>query len=292
MYRKPDWAIEGRDWPHRSSSRFVEAGGLRWHVQMMGKGPPLLLLHGAGAATHSWRALAPLLADDFTLIAPDLPGHGFTATPDNPQDLSLPGMAARIHDLLATLAVAPCGVVGHSAGAAIALRMSLDGLASSAAVVSLNGALLPFPGIAAHVFPPAARLLFLNPLAVRAFAWRAADTRRVEALMRGTGSTIDAQGIAYYARLFQTPGHLAGVLGMMSRWDLFTLRRDLPALRTALTLIVGTKDRAIAPESAQEVMALVPTARVVSLPGLGHLAHEESPRRTCAAILEALTPMR
>ena len=55
--------------------------GLRWHVQMMGTGPQVLLLHGAGAATHSWRDVAPLLARDFTVIAPDLPGHGFTDTP-------------------------------------------------------------------------------------------------------------------------------------------------------------------------------------------------------------------
>ena len=47
----------------------------------MGQGPVVLLIHGTGAASHSWRGLAPLLASDFTLIAPDLPGHGFTQTP-------------------------------------------------------------------------------------------------------------------------------------------------------------------------------------------------------------------
>ena len=75
------WERDGRDWPNREASRFVEAGGLRWHVQQMGRGPVLLLLHGTGASTHSWRALLPLLAKSFTVVAPDLPGHGFTATP-------------------------------------------------------------------------------------------------------------------------------------------------------------------------------------------------------------------
>ncbi len=52
---RPDWAVEGRDWPHREASRFVEAAGLRWHVQEFGSpdAPTLLLLHGTGAATHS-----------------------------------------------------------------------------------------------------------------------------------------------------------------------------------------------------------------------------------------------
>ena len=56
------WQREGLDWPHRETSRFVEAGGLRWHVQQMGRGPVALLIHGTGASTHSWRGLLPLLA--------------------------------------------------------------------------------------------------------------------------------------------------------------------------------------------------------------------------------------
>ena len=76
----PRWAVDGRDWPNRAQSRFVTAGRLRWHVQVFGaeEAPMLLLLHGTGAATHSWRAVAPLLAADFRVVAIDLPGHGFT----------------------------------------------------------------------------------------------------------------------------------------------------------------------------------------------------------------------
>ncbi|MFY0022431.1 hypothetical protein ABTQ05_21120, partial [Acinetobacter baumannii] len=62
---RPDWATDGRDWPHRDASRFVDAGRVRFHVQVMGSGPPLLLIHGTGAATHSWRDVAPLLAEHF-----------------------------------------------------------------------------------------------------------------------------------------------------------------------------------------------------------------------------------
>ena len=55
-----------RTWPNAAHSRFVRAGGIVWHVQMWGHGPPLLLLHGTGAATHSWRGIAPLLAPHFS----------------------------------------------------------------------------------------------------------------------------------------------------------------------------------------------------------------------------------
>src|SRR6476661_1964622 len=116
------WERDGRDWPNREASRFVEAGGLRWHVQIMGKAigeaPALLLLHGAGASTHSWRDLMPALAQDFCVIAPDLPGQGFTAAPHG-DGYTLHGMARGIAALVSALNVAPQIIVGHSAGCAL-----------------------------------------------------------------------------------------------------------------------------------------------------------------------------
>ena len=85
----------GAGWPNRDASRTVRAAGLDWHVQVAGAGPVLLLAHGTGAATHSWRGMVPLLARHFTVVAPDLPGHGFTQAPANAR-MSLPGMAAAL----------------------------------------------------------------------------------------------------------------------------------------------------------------------------------------------------
>ena len=148
----PCWDRDGHDWPNREASRFVEAAGMRWHVQRMGCGPPLLLVHGTGAATHSWRHLAPLLARRFTVIAPDLPGHGFT-DPSPSNALSLPGMARALRALLDHLEIQPAVAVGHSAGAAILARLCIDRQLSPAALIFLNGALLPFEGMAGQILP-------------------------------------------------------------------------------------------------------------------------------------------
>ena len=276
MADAPRWEQDGVDWPNRAQSRFVMAGGLRWHVQVMGSGPALLLLHGTGAATHSWRDLLPLLARDFTVIAPDLPGHGFTAAPPM-SGLSLPGMAAGLVALLRALAVAPALAVGHSAGAAILARMCIERSIAPAGLVSLNGAFLPLGGAPARLFSPLARMLARVSLVPEIFAWQAADGRVVARLMRGTGSTIDAAGMAYYGRLMRRSGHAAAALGMMAHWDLLPLQAALPRLATRLLLVVGSNDRSISPADAGRVARLVPGARVVSLPGLGHLAHEENP---------------
>ncbi len=272
-----------RDWPNRESSRFVRAGGFSWHVQEMGEGPVLVLLHGTGASTHSWRALAPLLAGRFRVVAMDLPGHGLTEAPAS-QRMSLPGMAAAVRSLLQVLDVRPALVAGHSAGAAVALRMVLDGAISPRGVVALNGALKPFGGTAGQIFSPLAKLLTGLPLLPGLFSWRARQEAVVEKLLAGTGSRIDAEGVRLYARLMQDPRHTGAALAMMARWDLRPLVADMPRLAVPLLLVVGENDRAIAPSVSEEAARLVPQGRVERMPGLGHLSHEEDPSGTVAVI--------
>jgi magnesium chelatase accessory protein len=284
MTGRPDWERQGRDWPNRAASRFVEAGGLRWHVQVMGSGPLALLVHGTGAATHSWRDLAPLLARRFTVIAPDIPGHGFTDSPPAFR-LSLPGMAESISSLLAAMDVNPQLAIGHSAGAAILARMCLDGTIAPRGLVSLNGALLALRGVAGRVFSPVAKLLSAMPFVPGMLAWRATDGAAIARLMADTGSKIDAAGIEFYRRLISNPAHVSATLGMMANWDLDAFARDLPKLEVPLAMIVGDRDRAVPPADAGRVRALLPHATIDMQPGLGHLAHEEDPAGTAALIL-------
>jgi magnesium chelatase accessory protein len=278
------WNRDGADWPNREASRFVEARGIRWHVQRLGQGPALLLIHGTGAATHSWRGLLPMLAPHFDVIAPDLPGHGFTASPA-PQRLSLPGMAADLAALLRQLGVAPDIAVGHSAGAAILARMCLDRKIAPRLLVSLNGAFMPFGGVAQHLFSPLAKLLVLNPMMPRLFAWQASHAGAVERLIRNTGSTLDPRGIALYRKLVRSPAHVAAALRMMANWQLSPLVRDLPTLKTKLLLVAAGNDRSISPDVARQVRDLVPDAMIERMAGLGHLAHEEAPQRTADLIV-------
>ncbi len=281
-----DWARDGADWPNRTASRFVQAGGFSWHVQVAGQGPVLLLLHGTGASTHSWRDVLGLLARDFTVVAPDLPGHGFTATPGGSM-MSLPGMARGVAALVRALGMVPEIAVGHSAGAAILARMVIDGLIAPRLLVSLNGAILPLPSMPAEIFSPLARALVSLPLLPRLAAWQAGRENAVERLLQGTGSTLDARGVALYRRLVSSPGHVAGALAMMAQWNLRELARDLPRLVLPVVQIVGSGDRTIPPADAQRLCRMLPDARVISLSGLGHLAHEEAPAETVRLIREA-----
>jgi magnesium chelatase accessory protein len=250
---------------------------MRWHSQQWraAQGAPVaLLLHGTGASAHSMEKLAALMSERCTVIAPDLPGHARTRTPAS-QVLDLPGVARATAEWLATVGAKPALIVGHSAGAAVALRMVLDGLVRPKAVVSINGALLPLQGSAGAFFLPLARLLVLNPLVPRVFSAATALPGVIQRLLASTGSRIDAHSAAAYGGLLGSPEHVANVLRLMASWDLAPLAADLSGLKVPLHLLVGTNDRTVSPTQAASVKALLPTAVVHELPGLGHLAHEE-----------------
>ena len=264
----------------------MQAGGLTWHVQILGTGPVIFLLHGTGAATHSWRALLPLLAKHFTVIAPDLPGHGFSEALPSSQ-MSLPGIARAAADLLRALKVAPVRVVGHSAGAAILAQMCLDAQIAPDVLVSLNGAMLPLRGIPGMVFSPVAKLMAATSFVPRIFAWRAQDPSAIARLISSTGSKLDLEGTSFYTQLIRDPGHVAATLDMMAQWDLVPLERNLPQLQTSLTLVVGANDLTVAPTEAKRVKALLPHAQIITLAGLGHLAHEEQPAEVAEIIIAA-----
>ena len=278
-----DWNREGLIWPHRDASTFIEVGKARWHVQRMGAGPPLLLLHGTGASVHSWRGLMPLLAQNYTVIAPDLPRHAFTQGHDA-YAMSLPAMAREVSALLDALEVEPAAIIGHSAGAAVALQLALDH-AYAGPIVGLNAALRPFPGALAQIFPAVAKTLFANPLVPRIFTGSIDLVGGAERfLWRSTHSRIEPAGLACYRTLLKHPGHAGGALAMMANWDLPTLRTRMGEVANPVLLLRGGNDPAIPPEWARDAQGWLPNARLELLPGLGHLAHEEDPDKAAALI--------
>lgn len=283
---KPDFDTDGAAWPHREASRFVEAGNLTFHVQTVGEGPDLVLLHGTGASTHSFRDMIPLLAQDYRVTAFDLPGHGFTQTPLFTR-MTLPGVAEACGALVAALELKPVALVGHSAGVPIGLRMTLDGTVSPSAIVGFNASIRPFAGAAGPIFSVLAKALFVNPLTPRVFA-ASASARRVKTLIENTGSHLSDEGLSYYRTLFRKAGHVSGALSMMAGWDLKPLNRDMATLGVPLTLVAASGDKTIPPEQQALSARKVPDGRVVRMAGLGHLAHEEAPEAAVKIVREAV----
>ena len=285
LYPTMQWANHRHAWPHAQHSQFIQAGGIQWHVQMMGQGPVLLLLHGTGSGSFSWRGLMPLLSAHFQVIAPDLPGHAFTSRgPEG--SLSMQGMSEGLRALLLQLNVTPSIIGGHSAGAAIAANMLLQQRAlSQTQLIGFNPAWLPLPGLPSLIFRPAAKLAAINPVSAWATAKLASKPAMIEKSIVQTGSHLDAEGLALYQSVFSHSGHVHSVLNMMAAWQLDTLSKSLPQLQNKVSILVGMQDQTVPPSMAHAACKLMPQARVFEQHGLGHLAHEEDPAGTAQLIL-------
>ncbi len=281
----PDWEDAGADWPNRECSQFATAGEIRWHYQRMGSGPVLLLLHGAGSSTHSWRDLMPLLRERHDVIAPDLPGHGFTRIARS-QQVSLSGMSVAVRALLDHLDVVPDLIVGHSAGAAVALEAVHTGCPAPRTVIGLNAALSGFRGLAGVLFPPMARLLALSPGVPWLFSSMTGNPSSTRRLIEGTGSALDDRGIELYARLLGRSEHVGNALTMMALWDLDPLLRALPGIDVPIHLVVGEGDRTVPGDDAAALARSIANITLHEVPRLGHLMHEEAPGEIAKLILE------
>ncbi len=270
-------------WPNAAASRFLDVAGVHWHVQLLGAGPAVVLLHGSGAASHSWRDIAPRLARTNTVVVPDLPGHGFTSVaPAN--RMSLDGIAALLDALLGALDITPRVVAGHSSGAALALRLAM--IRPVGAVVGVNAALTPPPALTTFV-APLIRDLARSRVMGALTALLAESDFAFRTLMRSTGSTVAAEQYELYRTFARSPAHTGALMTMFAAWDMTALQAAVPSLATPVTLIVGTRDGWVPPVESRRVAQLLPDARVIDIDGAGHLAHEEFPDRVSDIIAEA-----
>ena len=103
-------------------SRTVRIHGHDVSYRMAGEGPTILLIHGIAGSSTTWRAVMPALAEHYTVIAPDLLGHGQSAKPRG--DYSLGAYASGIRDLLAVLGEERVTLVGHSLGGGVAMQFA------------------------------------------------------------------------------------------------------------------------------------------------------------------------
>jgi magnesium chelatase accessory protein len=178
-------------------------------------------------------------------------------------------------------------IVGHSAGAALALRLWELGLRPPKGIVGINAALGKFKGVAGWLFPFMAKTLALTPFSASLFA-ATATRNSIRNLIKGTGSTLNQEGVDLYFRLAKDRTHVNATLAMMAQWSLDGLLSRLPRNDAPVLLVVGQNDTAVPPSVSREAAKVLPNATVTELPGLGHLAHEENAQTISEVILSNL----
>jgi magnesium chelatase accessory protein len=277
-------------WPFRQDARTLRVGLVDWYLIDIGpkEAPAVWLLHGLGASGHSFRRMIGPLAERFRVIVPDLPGQGYSRAADG-RRFGLDPMAEDLAALSVALEVPINAAIGHSAGAALALRLSE--LTEVKAVVGINAALGSFDGAAGVLFPLLAKGLAVAPFAATLFSRLSGNARTVDRLLAGTGSPLSAEGRAMYLHLVRDPSHISGALGMMAQWRLEPLLERLTWLSVPTLLLTGDRDNAVPPVVSDQAAAKMRTAEVRHLPGFGHLAQEEAPDGLAGMILPWLGPL-
>ncbi len=276
MTSQTAWHAVSEFWPRAETSRFVRLGNIDFHVQVSGAGEDVLLLHGAGASAHSFAGLAARLSERHRVIAPDLPGQGFTTLLPL-EAVGLPPFVDYLHELMSALEARPRWIIGHSAGAALGAQYALDTHTLPKGILCINAAFNPFGSKAAPLFSKTAKWLARSQWLPKALASPALRWRATGSMLADTGSAVDPLMSRCYDTLLGNPNHIAGTLRMMAGWDLPPLLRRLPSLQTPVWLTAAEGDRTIPPERSIGVANDLPLARSVRIPDLGHLAHEENP---------------
>jgi magnesium chelatase accessory protein len=277
------------DWPNSAFSQEIQVGDLFWHVQVSGTSPShLLLLHGTGSSAHTWGAIFAELSKHYTVVAVDLPGHGFTKNLGN-KTLSLDQLADTLTDLRKALKIDYFdSIVGHSAGATLALSYALKNKQPKT-IIGLNPSLISLPNFYNKFVAP-----FLNPIVTSSFFTAVLSdllprTSMIDSLLDSTKSVLPPEKKERYKTLFKSADHLNGSMSFMAGADIPSLLSQCKKISSRLTFIVTEDDGWIPIKQLREVIRKdFVNPRIIEIKG-GHLFHEESEKLALEFIMSALT---
>jgi pimeloyl-ACP methyl ester carboxylesterase len=261
----------------------TELHGHRVGYRMSGSGPPLLLLHGITSTSEAWRNVMPRLAERYTVVAPDMIGHGDSAKPRG--DYSLGAYAAGVRDLLAVLGFERGTIVGHSFGGGIALQFAylFPEYTDRITIVSSGGL-----GKEVHPLLRAATLPgseWVLPFLAGEWQVRAGEALASVASRLGLEAGPDLAEFARgYASLIEDGARDAFLLTMkgvidpdgqrVSALDRLYLADQMPFL-----ILWGSDDPVIPVEHGRRAREAVPSSRYVEFAGAGHWPMLDDPDR-------------
>ena len=276
------------DWPNRQHSQLISIGDLDWHVQLSGTGPVVLLLHGTGSSTHSWSDLVPLLEPHAQVLIPDLPGHAFTLGAKL-EDLKLDTIARSLQLLIDQLGIeAPSIVVGHSAGAPLALRFAVAAPKQPKLVIALNPSFIPPPAFYTSFFGPLLGPLTRSSTLSSLLASLSPNLGMVDKLLDSTNTILPEARRVHYRKLFERSDHVRGSMNFMAAADIQKVLVEADLYQGKLICVLGNQDAWIPVKPLEKIIQdYFPAAEIVKWEG-GHIMHELEPNRVAQLILTGL----
>ncbi len=272
------------------TSRASEVDGVKLHYLTAGHGPAVLLLHGYTQTSLMWKPIIPLLAEKFTVIAPDLPGIGDSAIPNNGLDMKT--AAIRIHALVKSLGLQKARVVGHDIGLMVAYAYAAQFPAETEKLAVLDAFL---PGVEGwepiYNDPNTWHFRFHGPTPEAlvsgreqiyfAYFWNdlAADKTR----------SVPAADRKAYVEAYSRPGRMRAGWAYFAAWPQ-TAKNFAELAQKKLTIPVLTigGDKSLGAALGQQMKLVADDVTVIVLEDTGHWVLEERPKETTDALMKFL----
>ena len=271
-------------------SRTAEVDGVKLHYLIAGHGPTVILLHGFAETSRMWRPIIPLLADRFTVIAPDLPGIGDSSIPADRIDMKT--SATHIHGLAHSLGVEKARVVGHDIGLMVAYAYATQFPTETEKLVMMDAFLPGVPGWEAIYNDPNVWHFRFNgeyPEALVKGRERTYFEYFWNVLAADKTHSIPEPDRKAYTEAYSKPGRMRAAWAYFASWP--QLAKDFAQLSqnklTMPVLSIGG-EKSLGNELAQQMKLVATDVNIIVLKDTGHWILEERPRETADALVKFL----
>jgi len=267
-----------------AEDRFIEVDGMQiryreWGTRKQGE-PAIVLIHGFANTQGTFRALAPALADDYYVVALDMPGFGLSDKPDD-RDYSNTSQAKLVGDFARALGLEQYVIGGHSMGGTHAVHVAINE-PEVVGVIFLN------PGILTTGVP-AATEYFVFPiprLSAKTFGDREFRKNFIKtSFIKPELITEDVMDELMIGTL--TDDYYSGTTQMMSYYVAGDEVGMLDQIRVPVLIVWGVQDKNKPQNESTELQKLLPGSQLVLIQDAAHYVHEEAPQESAAAIIEA-----
>lgn len=273
-----------------ADDRFVNIGGARVRVRIEGAedAPPIILVHGFTHSLETWNAWADVLKSDHRVIRYDLMGHGLTG-PDPKKRYSPTERAQTIGDIMDALGINHANIAGNSLGGLAAWRFASEHPERVEKLILISPGAYPLNGAAdtpAEI--PAAMKVYLMTAPE-------AGVRASAGYIYADDSKITDERVAVMRDMIHREGNGEALIESLEEFTLPDPTEALSRIVSPTLIQWGEGDVIIPIQQGRDIAAAIPNATMITYPGVGHAAQEESPAETVADAIaflhgDAVTP--
>jgi len=273
---------------HPPLGRIINIRGFNVHLTIEGKGPAVVLIHGAGGNLRDMTfGLSAKMAATNTVIAVDRPGHGYTDCLHNRGE-SPAEQADLLHEALLAVGISQAILCGYSLGGAVALAWTLRHPEFVTGLLLISAVTHPWPGSIGALYNSAAHPLtapFVVPV-LSAFASENLVKSTLQSVFQPLSPPegyLDHVGAGLSLRPHSIRANARQVARL--RPHMVEMAKSYPGLTLPVEILHGTEDRSVyADIHAEKLAATLPQAVYTALPGIGHSPHHHSHPEILAAL--------